>query len=562
MRRPSLFMTASNSYSTATEKELFALLTQAITGSSEDKIRRVEGLEELLRRIRSHSVKNKSEAVKTLLHTGKIHGNNQPESSLICESLIIFINEYEEVFQTVLDGLSGKEQRLFLCFSKIVLSLDYNKKRKSIRSLIDFLMSRDVLNDIGVDEVQNCLISLGNGKLDKEIVKIVSPYLDSSISEICAIVFSVRLCSKFADYRLSPRMLEVIQKSMKGYFDAHYSEIERDICQFFERVRDPKGLSHLIDLLKMRHSENVNHISKAIGSILDAHPRRIDDILNVLVDTHDQNMVDAILQAFEYMKKTQPDAQNLLSKIRIEWWKLYPTEVFVRRILVRGGKLSKLVLFEILKDEKKYELALQCLKEIGISKEELSKLFPKPVMMQIYDFLYSQTRSSKVPKDLNQLWDERSKLQDNIPGNTQWFEHLLLHIFTFFNFITLNIAPLKLEGIDLVCFYPETLDLFFIGCTTGILKDNLAKMNILLKKTNNELADLFRRCSITPIVTSSEDMSISASDALYSAQNNIVVLQRDNINKLMEMLIANRKSRQVIKYIKSCRQPLHIPRPT
>ena len=51
----------------------------------------------------------------------------------------------------------------------------------------------------------------------------------------------------------------------------------------------------------------------------------------------------------------------------------------------------------------------------------------------------------------------------------------------------MNVAPLQLEAVDIVCFYPETLDLFVIGCTTGIVKDDLAKMDALIKKMKTEL---------------------------------------------------------------------------
>jgi len=225
------------------------------------------------------------------------------------------------------------------------------------------------------------------------------------------------------------------------------------------------------------------------------------------------------------------------------------------------GELVKPTLFKILQEKEKCGFALECLKAIGISKEELSKIFTKPPMLEVYDFLYSRARIKKIHKDLNQLWEEKQELRETVPGTTDKLEHLLFHIFTGFNLVTLNVAPLKEISVDIVSFYPETLDLLIIGCTTGILKDDLAKMNVLVRKMRKELTDLFKKCSITPIVVSSEDVSISTSDALYSAQNNIVILQRDHIDKLMEMLMTNRKSRDVIEYIKSCRLPLETPSP-
>lgn len=69
----------NTSYSALPEKEIFEILSHAISGSSEDhKSKRREGLEELLTRVRTDSVQNKSEAMQILLDLARIHGNSKP----------------------------------------------------------------------------------------------------------------------------------------------------------------------------------------------------------------------------------------------------------------------------------------------------------------------------------------------------------------------------------------------------------------------------------------------------------------------------------------------------
>lgn len=544
-----------NSYSTLTEKELFELLAHVLSGTSQDhKRKRINGLEELQRRTKSNSIQNVNGSVDILLEMAKKQGHNQPESSLIVDSLLLFINKYEEAYQMVLSGLKGREEeedRLFLVFSKSVLKLDYKRKRRAIRPLVRFLMSRDVLNRIGVNEVYDCLFSLGNEKLSTEIVKETSPYLDRL--ETCAIVYSVKLCSKFADRKLLPKMLEVLEKSMKGYYNAHHIEIERRLCEYFKRIKDPNCFPHLMRLLKIRYRENPVDKSDAIGEILDANPYLMDYILEMLYDVrHNKELVTAILHSFENMEKP-PSAMTLLPKLRIRYWWERTASFYLKKILVKGGESSKPVLFEMMQDDEKYDYALECLKEIGVSTEELSKLFSEPPMLQVYNFLYSQSRSSKLPKDLNALWLEKDKLGEQVSGKTDRLEYLLLHIFCSFNFVTLNVAPLKLESVDLVCFYPETLNLFIVGCTTGVLKDDLAKMDALITKMEKQIPNLFGVCSITPMVVCSKGAAISPSDKKYSAEQGIVVMQRNHIDKLLEMLNTNRKPQQVIKYIEDCK---------
>lgn len=551
---------SGNSYSTLTEKDFFELLANAVSGSSEEhKRKRIEGLEELQKRISSNSIQDKNEAIRILLDMAKKHGNGRPESELITKSFLLFINEDGKCYQTILNGLEGRnkeENLLFLVFSKLVLQLDYKKKRAAIKPLVGFLMTRKSLNDLGVMEVYDCLVHLGNEKLDAEIVETTLPYLDSP--ELCEIIFSVRLCGKFANHALLSKMLTVLDKSMIGYFDGHYDEVERDICEFLKRVGDARSLTPLMKLLRMRSTGQGQrpHINEAIARVLDVNPLLFDGVLGVLYDEHNENVIDDLLQSIEKMDKPKINVRKLLSMIRIDWWWRYPTNNFMRGILVKCGKQSKPALFEILRqgEARKYDFALQCLKAIGISNEELSAIFPKPPMLQIYNYFYKGKKN--FHEGLSQVWKEKGKIRGNVPGVTNWLEHLLLHVFLSFNFVTVNIAPLQIEAVDIVSFYPETLDLLIVGCTTGIMKDDLPKMDVLVKKMKIEMADLLNKCSITPIVVCSEIAAISPSDAQYAVQNHIVIMQPNHIDTLLEMLNTNRQSREVIEYIKSIKHIL------
>jgi hypothetical protein len=228
-------MIAGNSNTTLKEKEFLEVLQNVILGGSEEhKSKRIEALEELRRRIASDCIREKNEVLRILLDMAKEHGYDQPEAGLISESLTLSIQKHKESLKTLLMGLEEKKDKrkeglLFICFSQVVPSLDFDQKRRVIKHLVSFLMTRNVLNDVGVSEVFGRLISLGNEKLDKEIVKESSPYLNLPPLKLCAIIFSVRLCAAFGDDNLTLDMLKVLEKSMKGYYDGHHTEIERDI---------------------------------------------------------------------------------------------------------------------------------------------------------------------------------------------------------------------------------------------------------------------------------------------------------------------------------------------
>ena len=359
-------VTAGNPYSTSREKELLDLLGGLILGASEEcKSMRIEVLEELQTRIASNSIQDRNGLIKILLDMAKEQGQNHPETRLICESLALLIRMNGETLKKVLDGLEGqedkhKEGRLFVCFSQIAPSLDIDQKGQIIRPLVGFLMARDNLTDIGVEEVCDCLVSLGREKLGQEIVKESSPYLNSPTLRLCAIIFSVRLCARFADDKLAPDMLRVLEKSMKGYFDGHYTEIERDICQFLERVTAQQSLSLLLRLLRKRSNEALDHIIKAIAKVLDTYPNHLDDVLEMLHEDLSRNAADALIKSLAKMREPKVDPRGLLRSIHLDW-NVYPMDIHMEELFVKMGKLSKPALFDLLQEKEKHAFALRCL---------------------------------------------------------------------------------------------------------------------------------------------------------------------------------------------------------
>jgi hypothetical protein len=555
-------METKDNFAAPSEKGFFETLVNAVSGTSEEhKRNRIKGLEEFKRRITSDTIQDKNEAMKTLLNMAEVLGNSQPECALIIEDLRLLITTYGQTFEVLLSRLTNQEEKTFLCFSKVVHSLDHDKKRQAIKPLVDFLMSSGALTKSGVNETYLSLISLGNEGLGQVIVEAASPYLDSSISEFNAIFFSVRLCGTFADRKLLPKMLAVLDKSINDQFMVGwYYEIERAICEFLGRIGDSQSLTPLMDLLKKRSNEGSSNINEAIANVLNANPSLGDEILEKLYDErHDKNVVDNLLQAIAKADKLRIDIPRLLSNVKLNWWWDHPTRIFMREILVKQGNLSKPPLIDILRqgsdtNPHRFDFALECLKAIGISREEIAAIFPMPPILQVYDF-YGGMR--KPPISLDQIWKEKQKLGDKfLAKNTTRLDHLLYHIFASFNFVTLNVDPAGAKGVDTVCFHPETLDLFIVGCTTGILKDDLAKMDSTVKRMKVEMKELFHKCSVTPIVVCTEIASIPTSDEQYAVENQIVIMQRNHIDTLLEMLETNRQSREVIDFVKRIPVPL------
>ena len=541
--------------SKGTEDQLFALLRHVATGSSEDhRKKRILGLAELQKRIKSETSFDEEEARSILLELAGKRGDSSPESSVIVDSLLALIGRNAAHYEKILSSLETpkeEQERIFLVFSKLVSKVDYNKKKESIRPLLRFLTTSDSLNRVAVKEVYDCLGVLGTQRLSKDIVQVAMPYLDSI--DLCSVVFSVQLCSKFGGQECLEKMLDVLERSLKGYFDGNSVTIEREICEYIRRgggLQDPKPL---LDLIAKRSSQSPYDASKALASVLNSKPSSIDDVMDRLWEEHDITTIDFILKAFDEMKRnlTKNDLSKMLRNIRVEWWSKYPLPLTLSGLLVKSGKESKPLLFEMIKQSEKYNFALDCLRKIGFSKEELSAVFSQPIMIQLYNYFYKNQRELK---NLITVWKEKDKLCNLIPGKTNRLEHLLIHIFLGFNLIVLNIAAAGQEAVDLIGFNYETLDTLIVGCTTGTLKDDLTKMDEATKKLKTDVVDLTKLATITPIVVVTSDASVSRADEQYASDNNIIILQSSNIDALMDMLITNRKASEMIDYIKSQRK--------
>ena len=173
--------TKGDSLSKLDEREILKILHHTLAGDTRNhKIRRIEHLTELRRRIKSDSIQDTNGLITISLEIAKKHGDKPLESTIIVEILMLLTRQSEERFEKILSGLKGKkrekEEKLFLVFSKLVKKLDYKKKQKAIQPLVRFLTSQDDVGSVGVKVVSNLLLFLGEEKLGNEIVKEIFPY--------------------------------------------------------------------------------------------------------------------------------------------------------------------------------------------------------------------------------------------------------------------------------------------------------------------------------------------------------------------------------------------------
>lgn len=525
------------------EDRLFEQMTQALRGSSGfDDSWRIQLIEKLICKLRNKEITDRDKAFELLIDTAELFGNNDIVSSLIRDCLLLLIETDPKYFCRTLEALRKKQETVTI-LSNLVMELDYKKKREAVKTLVDALANWSVEDQRGARTVYDNLLKLGKQKLADAIVKASAQYLDYSVSKLSAITWSLQLCSRFADKSLTPKMLKLLEKAMSGYFGNNAPPIYRELCYFIERTHDPEALSLLLKLSEDPVFRQIEGFT-ALASILDANPMSVEYVIESLYDTDNADTVWVLISALE-KTKSRIDPRELVQALsrrgRLKsylGWQL-------GNILARNGDKAKPILFELVRNDDSYGFALETIKRIGVTHEELYSLFTEPPMLQLYNFFYGDHGTN--PYAFNKMLEKPKRLHEEIPGKKPTtLDFLVLNLFSCFNFLTMRV---DLSGVDVLCFNSETMDVLVIGCTAGPIKDDLKTLNTLLDEMHRRAPDIFRTCRVTPLVISTGAQSFAPSDVKDANHMGAILLGSENLNEIVEMLYTEKDGRDLLDYL-------------
>jgi len=529
-----------------TEESLLSTLEHFIGNSNEsDKADLVLKLEDLSERLTNGIIINQVRTFDILVRLASLYGGSNFESLLIRDSLVQIIKSQIGSYDILLNHISNKETGFVLCFLKILEQAEKYQKSQAIKSLIDFLASQSP-GQTGAKEVYEAIINLGTDGFSSEIVMASLPYLDSSLSKPMAIITGLRLASKFADTSASQKILGLFDKALKGYFGDNKATIIIEACSFIQRTSDQNSLPILFKLFRQESTNSYSGETQALAAVLKANPSRMNDVLEFLYDMRKDNVAPhKIMDAIEQCG-CEVNIRKLLNSLPNDW--IYRPNITTRfrYLIIKTGKQSKQLLFELLRDDKTYEFALDCLTTIGVSREEISCLFAKLPVLQIYNFFYDNQS-----ENLNSIVQGTKRLEGPIHGKPTTLDFMINNILSSFNFVTLNVDGSGKQGVDLIGFNPETLECLIIGCTAGTIKNDISTMSVQLSKMKAALPELMKSLKITPLIISSAEHTFLKSDIHDANQVGITLLSIDDIKAIVEMLETGRKNSDFIQYIKN-----------
>ena len=519
------------------EEKILELLNDNIAGPSARKEVRVVCLDILRKR---STIERVDRVMEILLKLAKHHGISTPESSMIDELVSRLANLEEIALKKMLNKMISMNDNLLYCFARIIRNLEDVKKKVCTPRLLQFLMNYDSFTNI-TEEMFQTLVTVDNEDINKELVKATLPYLKTA--EIVKLVHAVGIISRLASEYIS-ELEVVIERALSGWYDAHRGKILKNIVDYFRRIKDERTIPHLLRIIQS--DVNLNDIdlnSKALASVVDSHPKAINQLWEFLEKNKEH--YPSILMVFAEMK-TGIDLKRL-SVVDIDLNKWRPKRA-LKNIMIKSGDRAKPSLFEMLKDkdEVTYTFALECLEEIGVSIDEYSKVFVKPPILQVFEFFHSQRKGML----LENLWKEQDKLGDKMKNaQMRKFEYFIHHFFSTLGFVTMFVDPSGRKGVDLVAFSPNRPYILIIGCTIGVIKTDLQRLDNTLNEMCEALEKLCERFRILPMLITSKKVTVTDEDLKYAGKSGIAILAYEETTKLLEMLRTNRTSEEIIEQI-------------
>lgn len=525
------------------EDELITSLESTIGSSSVDAgHKRIKALDEL----EGREIKDENRVAGLLIEMAKKQGGSKPESDYIVKILSGIASSVDAVHEKLLAALEDEEMWLVYCTSKVIQNLDRGRKLRSVEPLVKALMGRNSTEQ-ATNEIFKTLVSMGDEKINKKVLQLAHPHLDSANG--FEVLYSVKISSELTDKSATPQLHKIVKRSLMGWYPSFNNDILTEISKFFQRVVDKKSLSYLLDILRKGPGPDAfKATTSALAGIADAYPETLDKIMKAPQLKGKEYL---LLQILVKVEETRIDLNELFKRIP-EDYLANASRANLKEIVIKQGGDSKPFLLEMLKSHKKseYKFALDCLRETGISIDEMAGVFEEPLVLSVYNFFYERRKLS-----LEKIWEEQEIIGKNIKkAQINRFDFFIQNLFSTFGFITLYVDRSGMKGVDVVAFSSSDSHIFVIGCTTDVLKDDLQKIEETCGKMKLELKKLVERYTLTPVVFTAKNIQVHPEDSIYAKNHGIAILTSEDIENLLEMAKTGRSGKDVVEYVLNLRQ--------
>jgi hypothetical protein len=512
--------------------ETLLLMTAATHSPTADKTRAL-----MLEQLSRTPIRNVENVADLLITMSERFGFTDPESELIVRILSQLADSTQEVFEKVLAATSGKEQQKYVAI-RTIRRLRKDRKRRSLECIVGLLMQGD--SNPHTKEAYQTLVTISDPKINEEIVRLVKPYLDYSDAHQAE--YATRIICKLGDKRATPTVCKAVERTFMNWYRNHdvQQNMRKEICGFFMKNPDKAALSCLLEILR---KDPRTEAQQALANLLDSFPDALEEVMKRL---NEDELRIHILYSLREMKTTKVDFEKLLHLVPVDYLQKESTRDALGSVALRAGENVKPMLLKMLQSRRKeeYDFARNLLKEMEVSLDEMASYCETSIVGKVHDFFYGENF-------LVDLWKNPDRLRTNMKGQTNSFDYLVLTLFSEFNFPTLYVEQAKRnEGVDIVAFSPSTPQVFVVGCTTGVVKDDLQKLVATSNELCSHLKKLKDKYEIVPVLFVAKNLVIHPADRQYAA-GKVCVLHQSEIEEIIAMSRTLRNSRDLIQYMEA-----------
>lgn len=519
--------------------ELLTEIENTIAASSgEERNRRIRALEQLVKA----RLAGNSRAVDLLCELISKVGPLEPEIALVTKYFRSVARANRPTVERLAHLVGNHHVGAIWCGCRVLLFIGGKTQASLACSLAKEVLQRDT-NDSVTETLLTALKQLKHPDARRAVTREVSRCLDSP--DGLRIRHAVIILSHLGDKSVEPRLVDVLSKLLDGYYGGHIDTIRESLCSYFVKFKSRTAVPGLLRGIEKRSHRR---FAETVGVICDTYPEVQEDLLRLARTTSNVSIKLECLAGLATMGKTKPLVRDLAEIIEDDELRYDDIRANFKQALLRNPRESKPILLEMLRnnDERRYEFALQVLKEMDIPIEEVAKAVGTNPIVAIYNYFFEEPSSSL---SLTALWGAKQKLGEGVKGTTTRLEHLVRHLLSCLGFITLDVNASRRPGVDTVAFPPTWSCVLLIGTTTGVVGDNLEKLANTVREVRATLGEMAHKIQILAIVTTSIAGETNPKDKEYAQNHGVVILRQWDIDRLVEWVSTSRSYKEFLAYL-------------
>jgi hypothetical protein len=399
--------------------------------------------------------------------------------------------------------------------------------------------------------LMECLRSISSSTAIQSMVSQLNDYLKRGTP--ARVLSAAHVARRISSPDNLEMMLSALEKSTKGWYKPHNEQIQAEICGYLKDHPDGRATTSLIEILRKDISPEASAAVLALSN---------KDVVDKLLDLMENSLKEHFLNPNGMSWQTAIGCCRLLPEFDsslVDFKRLFSMgQLFgwtdsaysMRKAAVKAGKPVQPLLFDLLKSagSDQYSFAMTCLDEMGVSIDEISAVFEPPPMVQLIDFFYPNSSPQS-------LWREKTGLGSTLRQvSVNSFEELVERLLNSFNILTLHVDKGRKAGkpgVDLICLSPVGSRLLVVGVTSGMVKDDLEKLESTVRELKTKLPDLTSRFRVIPLVfTKAESASLTPSQRGYADEKAILVLTSEDIEPLIILSRTGRSAKDFIEFLR------------